>query len=1681
MQKHTSIRVIAMLLSVLMVVALLPLAATAANVYDESVDSYYSVVSKQDWDLSPGITESEIIVNNALGSRRQVLHVVEADLNNPYASVMTSYTNLQPDTYITPDKYDVSGMSKHAADIEKNFGYNVVAGMNCCLSWYNSAEYVSDPTRVNEPLGVMVVDGFTAFDHSVGFPTCLVINKDERPDGMAKVEMKTITSADQLTGYEEQVIPTSSGFILEDGNVIPSENHEDAASRSVVGIKPDGTVVTLMNDGRQAPFSVGMSTYELAMAMKSLGCTYAVNCDGGGSSTFLSQRPGEDLKINGTLSEGVERPNTSGIMFISSAPASGEFEVAHVTAANDIVTPNSTVQFSALGTDLTGAEVAIPAEAQWALSDASYGTIDQNGLFTSTGKTGEVAAQITMPDTAITDRTVIFSDAKGWNDVKIYCWKSEDGEMTTLSAAWPGDAMTEYDTNDFGQKRYIYNLPDGATHFVINNNDNGAQTSDIEFSGKTGIYLDDQGAVRTFDISNIRKVVGEATVTVTVPERIAFEMENITVPFGKSVDLNVNAFVGAKSVALKDGDIQFSLSDNAIGVINGTTFTAPAQSEVTQATVTATFAGTQITATANLSLGKGSEVVLDFEDGNPDLFSCADMHGCHNQCSTYLVDSTTGKVHSGNYAQAMHVDFSETMDWGGVQGTNFFYRGEELNHTGCTAIGFWVYIPEEAVGIYPSFRATVTDPDGKNVTFMPDSETNAFAGSCVEESGWQYVTIDMTKFAGDTIKNRTNVTMFQFYLQYVFNKPYDKSINTDVVFYIDDVTVDYSSAVDDREEPVFGAVNCVANDIAGTSVAMPRYQTPSINAGTVSFTAAVAEDTTKSNYTGLNTASAKAYVDGTEVNCNYVGGTIYTDNVTLAAGVHTAKFYMSDAMGNQACVVRKINIDANADKSTITLVPHDPSIEKALCGSLYYLDVKANQIQTVQSVDMVVDLNNVNDWELQGLEVADGFTATYSVDEVEHVATLHFERTGENNETGEAVIASLPVRVWWCESFTYGDKTAEATGAKTWTAVNYWSTKTLWPMDIKVDVDYGKVTFTDGTTATFSGDQIVTDTEVYYTRLTSAGSTGIALFDSDDWSSKTRWHKHEAHAVADKPATCTEDGYTGRTFCDECNSVVDWGTTVPATGHTYAAQNGKLVCACGEVYPISGLEKVSGKYYYGVNGNLYSGWQMIDNDWYYFDPDTYTTVATLNNGVVTYEFEENGKLVEGKWSVTSSGRRYYYGPDYYHYIYEQFVEIDGDTYCFPRSGYAFTGLSPVYDRTEDKHYWYNFDNDGKLIDQYTGTDIIEYNGHKYYVIDGVTGYGMYLIDGDYYYAASANQKALVADIKRNCYLNHGLLPVGDYRFGADAKMLNNVVYDVDGKLYYFVLGKESQGNGTVKINGVDAAIDETGFVDYTGIFNEENYVNGIATPIPKQGLVFDKDGEIRYYVDGDPTYAGVVTDGEGNYYYINSSKKAVKNCSYAFGQTKSNGLVVPGTYNFAADGKMIDPVLPEPEPVIPTNGLVIKDNGDVVWLVNGEPTYAGVVTDGNGNYYYINSSKKAVKNCSYTFGQSRSNGLVVPGTYNFAADGKMIDPVLPEPEPVIPTNGLVIKDNGDVVWLVDGEPTYAGVVTDGNGNYYYINSSKKAVKNCSYTIGKSKANNLVEPGTYRFAADGKMISPIVIN
>ena len=85
------------------------------------------------------------------------------------------------------------------------------------------------------------------------------------------------------------------------------------APRTAVGQLPDGRILLVAVDGRQAGYSVGMTTFEMAQTMIRLGAVRAMALDSGGSTT---------LAFDGTVlnqpSDGRERPIATALMLFYS-------------------------------------------------------------------------------------------------------------------------------------------------------------------------------------------------------------------------------------------------------------------------------------------------------------------------------------------------------------------------------------------------------------------------------------------------------------------------------------------------------------------------------------------------------------------------------------------------------------------------------------------------------------------------------------------------------------------------------------------------------------------------------------------------------------------------------------------------------------------------------------------------------------------------------------------------------------------------------------------------------------------------------------------------------------------------------------------------------------------------------------------------------------------------------------------------------------------------------------------------------------------------------------------------------------------------------------------------------------------------------------------------------------------
>ncbi|SDR75267.1 phosphodiester glycosidase family protein [Actinopolymorpha singaporensis] len=197
-------------------------------------------------------------------------------------------------------------------------------------------------------------------------------------------------------------------------------NNVPPAPRTAVGFSRDGTKMFLLAaDGRQPAFSDGLGLDELADMMVELGAWNAVNLDGGGSTTMVARKPGEQtVRVENHPSDGSERhdPNGLGLFApegsgrlrglwveptLDPERAAGSSAVA--PARPDRVFPGLTRRLTATGYDETYGPAA--STPRWRTSGGSdAGTVDREGVFHAR-TTG--AATVTAYDRDVTGSTAL--------------------------------------------------------------------------------------------------------------------------------------------------------------------------------------------------------------------------------------------------------------------------------------------------------------------------------------------------------------------------------------------------------------------------------------------------------------------------------------------------------------------------------------------------------------------------------------------------------------------------------------------------------------------------------------------------------------------------------------------------------------------------------------------------------------------------------------------------------------------------------------------------------------------------------------------------------------------------------------------------------------------------------------------------------------------------------------------------------------------------------------------------------------------------------------------------------------------------------------------------------------------------------------------------------------------------
>ncbi|MBR6050897.1 MAG: tyrosine-protein phosphatase [Clostridia bacterium] len=1202
------------------------------------------------------------------------------------------------------------------------------------------------------------------------------------------------------------------------------------------------------------------------------------------------------------------------------------------------------------------------------------------------------------------------------------------------------------------------------------------------------------------------KVVGERKINIATPDAISLSQPVVTIPYGKTANIPIKATVnnGLHTIGLGANDITFITDNSALGTFNGMSFSAVEESNapanITSNVTAILNMGTNPSLNFQLNLGKASEVIFDFEAGQADVDEWNIIDNRKGTVWDYtmslsLADKTNGEVHDGDYSMRMQLNglssnLSHSAEYGWIRlGINDVIELENAR-----SVGFWLYIPEDCIHLWVlgNYMAD-TDDDGTYDSYANPGLPPAFPNQVydtIDESGWHYLEFDVSQYKKIALKDERQFpcdgTNKDFFLQFIFARAKQNPIlehGTTIgpfTFYFDNFTVDYSEAVDDRENPVIEKIYINDEPMAKREVVIAT-------GNTLSFTANVADavvrvDANKvehplSNTSGINASSAKVFIDGVEMPASYSNGVMSANNVKVSDGYHRVRFEITDNAGNTSVMIRVFKVESGSAPASVQLVPADETLDRLLFGSVYWMNLKATNIEKIQSIDTVIDMNSVNHWQLDHMILADGFTAEYSVNEDSNTATISFARAGENDQTGEAIIAQIPVRI-----LDY-DSDIHVAGK---TAAQYWETHEFWGHDLKLDVDKGLVTFVDGKTETFSNEEFSVDTEMYTPRY---------YMDADYLTTHGSTHIHTATPIADQAPTCTQPGYTGRTFCEVCNSVVEWGETISATGHSYEVVGDKLACHCGEEITGSGIKTVNGKNYYLLAGTLASGWRideaiaMADIDtskytdveinpslvtntdgWYYFDETTYEGINgkrtfTISGVKIEYNFV-NG-LVDGVWKSDGTGMKYYYGPANVKYIKRSqlsnfcWVAIDGKIYAFNKDAHRYEGYSVLVNTTGEAILC-EFD-DGVLIGKYSPgenyTGIFKCNSQTTYLKNGVPSNAGLVKDGNDYYYIASGYEAVVGnyDVTRP----NGLLLPGFYQFASDGKMISPPIYadgpNTDG--FFYKDGIKLSAYQLVEFEGNYYFInDYNKYARNKSVYLSARFVEGTGFPVgyyefDENGKMIIKNGpnaDGYFYLNGVRQNAYQLINYEGDYYLIYDAYEYAKDRRiYLTADLVEGTDLLVGYYDFDAEGKMI-----------------IKNgpNADGYFYLNGVRQNAYQLINYEGDYYLIYDAHEYAKDRRIYLTANLVEGTdLLVGYYDFDAEGKMI-----------------IKNgpNADGYFYLNGTRVGSNTLIKYEGNYYFVGAGNK------YVTGKWQYTGIpnsifdgtdIRPWHHSFDNEGKMI------
>ena len=444
--------------------------------------------------IANGVSYSKLVMRNKI-NQQAIGYLTEIDLTKNvklkatydgyYTLGSTEADRVANAQTISKGQWSMKETTKLAED------YSTIADPAGTVVMATNGDYFNMGT--GEPTGYLIMEGNvikTSYEPYFAILT----------DGRAVIRDAGTPTDDVMEAISGPLYLLKNGEIqvTADGSMNP---------RNSVGIRADGSVVFFMAEGRLAPRSIGMDCYEVAAVLKDAGCVTALYLDGGGSATFAAREEGGELKMLSKPSDGHERTISSGMLCISTESQDGVFDHAVISPRDELYTPGSAVQFSAVGVDRSGGAANLPDGLVWQLAEDSteLGMIDPaNGLFTANADSiGVVTVALCQGDTVVGTASVelVKPDTVTFNSTEISLDFDEESDL---------GLVVHYQNRDVNYK-------DGDIEWTMEEPNMGSFTGNIFRSTEAGSVTANITAASAFNETvsgTIKVVIGMLPVVV---------------------------------------------------------------------------------------------------------------------------------------------------------------------------------------------------------------------------------------------------------------------------------------------------------------------------------------------------------------------------------------------------------------------------------------------------------------------------------------------------------------------------------------------------------------------------------------------------------------------------------------------------------------------------------------------------------------------------------------------------------------------------------------------------------------------------------------------------------------------------------------------------------------------------------------------------------------------------------------------------------------------------------------------------------------------------------------------------------------------------------------------------------------------------------------------------------------